>query len=268
MCNSYYFKTKDMDKSRRQFLSLSAAALAGVTLVPSLVSCKGAKADPEAASDGKISSTFNGVAIGTITYSYRGMQPGLENLIKTCKDSLISNLELMGGDLEGCLGIPENPRMRIMQQAMAAQRPAAPAATAQRPGGAAPGGAPGGAPAGGPGGPGGMRGFTFTPEQQAEIDKYNEDVKNFRRNMDWGKVEAIRKRFEDEGISIHIVKTQPSGYTDPEDIDYAFKLAKAMGAVGVTDELSQEAVEKIAPYAEKHDMFYIMHNHMQYATEE
>ena len=257
-----------MNKSRRQFLGLSAAALAGVTLVPSLVSCNAEKAAPAAApSDGKISSTFNGVAIGTITYSWRGMQPGIENLIKNCKDSLISNLELMGGDLEGCLGIPENPTMRIMQAAMAAQRPAGggaggPGAPAggQRPGG-------GGAPAG-PGGPGGFRRPTFTPEQQAEIDKYNEEVKKFRRNMDWDKVEAVRKRLADEGISVHIVKTQPSGYDDPEDIDYAFKLAKAMGAVGVTDEMSQAAAEKIAPYAEKHDMYYILHNHMQYATEE
>ena len=252
-----------MDKSRRQFLGLSAAALAGVTLVPSLVSCKGEKAAPAPVADGKISSTFNGVAIGTITYSYRGMQPGLDNLIKTCKDSLISNLELMGSDLEGCLGVPENPTMRIMQAAMAAQRPAAgaPAAGQQRPGGAPAGG-------GAPGGPGGFRRPSYTPEQQAEIDKYNEDVKKFRANMDWDKVEAVRKRFEDEGIAIHIVKTEPSRYTDEADIDYAFKLAKAMGAVGVSDELSQEAVEKIAPYAEKHDMFYIMHNHMQYATEE
>lgn len=254
-----------MDKSRRQFLGLSAAALAGVTLVPSLVSCKAENAAPAPAADGKVSSTFNGVAIGTITYSFRGMQPGLENLIKTCKDSLVSNLELMGSDLEGCLGIPENPTMRIMQAAMAAQRPAAgaPAAAGQRPGGA-----PGGAPAGGPGGPGGFRRPSFTPEQQAEIDKYNEDVKKFRRDMDWDKVEAVRKRFADEGIAIHIVKTEPSRYTDPEDIDYAFKLAKAMGAVGVTDEMSQASAEKIAPYAEKHDMFYILHNHMQYATEE
>ena len=34
------------------------------------------------------------------------------------------------------------------------------------------------------------------------------------------------------------------------------------------NEMSQASAEKIAPYAEKHDMFYILHNHMQYATEE
>jgi len=246
-----------MDNSRRKFLGLSAAALAGVSLIPTLSSCKGgAEPAPAAAapSDGKPNSNFAGVALGAITYSWRSMPGGLENLIKYCREANVSNLELMGNDLETALGAPESPMQRIMQAAMAAQRPAAGAPAGQR---------PGGAPAGG-----GFRRPSFTPEQQAEIDKYNQDVKNFRLNMDWDKVEEVRKRFESEGIAIHIVKTQPSGYNTEEEIDYAFKLAKAMGAVGVTDEMSMASAQKIAPYAEKHDMFYVLHNHMQYATEE
>ena len=238
-----------MDKSRRRFLGMSAAALAGVTLMPSLTSCAGG-AQPAASAarpDGKPNSNFNGVAFGTITYSWRSMPGGLENLIKYCREANVSNLELMGNDLETALGAPENPTQRIMREAMAAQ--------AQQPGGAP---APG---------PGGFRRPSFTPEQQAEIDKFNAELKAFRLGMDWDKVEEVRKRFESEGISIHIVKTQPAGYNDPELIDYAFKLAKAMGAVGVTDEMNLESAQKIAPFAEKHDMYYIMHNHMQYAQE-
>jgi len=235
-----------MDKSRRLFIGKSVAALAGISLLPSLVSCSGAaeKTAPAAPSDVKPNSTFAGVAVGTITYSWRSMPGGLENLIKYCKQANVSNLELMGNDLETALGAPESPMMRIMQAAMAAQRPAAPGAS------------------------GGFRRPSFTPEQQAEIDKYNEDVKKFRLNMDWDKVEEVRKRFESEGISIHIVKTQPAGYNTEEEIEYAFKLAKAMGAVGVTEEMTLASAQKIAPYAEKYDMFYVMHNHMQYATEE
>lgn len=251
-----------MDKSRRLFLGKSAAALAGVTLLPSVItSCSGAaeKAAPVAPSDGKPNSNFAGVAIGAITYSWRSMPGGLENLINYCKQANISNLELMGNDLETALGAPENPMMRIMQAAMAAQRPAAPAGGPGGPGGQRPGGAPAG---------GGFRRPSFTPEQQAEIDKYNEDFKNFRKNMDWDKVESVRQRFADEGIAIHIVKTQPSNNSTEEEIDYAFKLAKAMGAIGVTAEMTMESAKAIAPYAEKYDMYYIMHNHMQYATEE
>ena len=53
-------------------------------------------------------------------------------------------------------------------------------------------------------------------------------------------------------------------YESPAEI----RMAKAMGAVGVSDEMSMDAAQKVAPFAEKHDMYYILHNHMQYATEE
>ena len=252
-----------MDNSRRRFLGLSAAALAGVSLIPSLSSCGGAQTAPAAApSDGKPNSNFAGVKLGTITYSWRSMPMNLDNLIKYCRESNISYLELMGSDLEACLGAPENPTMRIMQAAMAAQ------AQQQRPAGGAPGGAPGGgAPGGAPAG-GGFRRPSFTPEQQAEIDKYNQDMANFRNNMDYGKVEDVRKRLESEGIYCPIVKTEPSRQTTEEGMDYAFKMAKAMGAIGVSDEMSMDAAQKVAPFAEKHDMYYVLHNHMQYATDE
>lgn len=237
-----------MDKSRRHFLGLSAAALAGVSLIPSLSSCAGGNAPAApAASDGKPDSNFGGVHFGTITYSWRDMPGGLDNLIKYCRESNVSNLELMGNDLEACLGAPANPMTRIRQQMMAAMAAQAPA---------------GGAPAGAPRRP------SYTPEQQAEIDKYNQDLKTFRANMDWDKVAEVRKRFNDENIYIHIVKTSPGANSSEEDIEYAFKLAKAMGAVGVTSELSIEGAQKVAPFAEKHDMYYIMHNHMQYSTDE
>ena len=108
-----------MDKSRRRFLGVSAAALAGITVLPSLTSCKGA--DKSAApADGKVNSNFAGVAMGCITYSFRGTPGGLENLLGYCKDAGVSNLELMGNDLEGCLGIPESPQQRLMAEARAA----------------------------------------------------------------------------------------------------------------------------------------------------
>ena len=74
-----------MDKSRRQFLQISAAALAGVSVLPSLSSCTNGKSAAQSASDGKVNSNFAGVAIGAITYSWRSLPGGLENLIKYCK---------------------------------------------------------------------------------------------------------------------------------------------------------------------------------------
>ena len=167
-----------MDKSRRAFLGKSFAAVGAAALAPSLLSsCSGAAAKPAPApaSDGMPNSVFNGVAIGTITYSWRSMPGGLENVVKYCKETGISTLELMSNDLEAYLGAPENPTMRLMQEAMRNAQPAGGAPAG--PGGPGAGG-PGGPGAGGPGGPGGFRRPAFTPEQQAVIDKYNVQVEN------------------------------------------------------------------------------------------
>ena len=104
--------------NRRNFLGMGAAALAGLALVPSMSSCDGQASKPAAKpADGKPNSNFGGVHMGTITYSWRDMPGGLENLIKYCKDANVSNLELMGNDLETALGAPESPMMAIFSAA-------------------------------------------------------------------------------------------------------------------------------------------------------
>ena len=233
--------------NRRNFLGMGAAALAGMALVPSMTSCNGeAKSNTAQRVDGKPNSNFGGVHMGTITYSWRDMPGGLENLIKYCREANVSNLELMGNDLETALGVPANPMMGLMQKVMARLTPE------QR---------------------GGIRGFGgfmdfLNDEEKKQMSDYNEAYANFKKNMDWDKVQEVRKRFESEGIDIHIVKTQPGENATEEEMDYAFKLAKAMGAKGVTAEMSLAAAKHCAPFAEKYDMFYVMHNHMQYATPE
>ena len=186
------------------------------------------------------------------------MPAGLENIVKYCKQSNINSIELMSADLETYLGIPANPANAWREQMMAQMR--------QQPQ-AAPAGGP--RPAGGPGGPGGPGGFgrmQYTPEQQAQIDKYNQDVVEFRKNIDMNKVAQAKQFLADNGIDAHIVKFAPARWSDDE-IRYAFKVAKAMGAGAITEELSQEAAERLAPFADEAKFPIAFHNHMQYAQE-
>lgn len=106
----------------------------------------------------------------------------------------------------------------------------------------------------------------MTPEQEAAVAKYNEDLKQWRVSLPEAKVLEAKKLFNDAGINVHIVKFSPSRWSD-EEIDYAFRTAKAMGAKGVCEEIGEEAVKKLAPFAEKHGMYAIFHNHAQFATE-
>ena len=215
-----------MTLSRRKFIG-NSAAFAALTMVP-VSGMKGTlmKGSPVASAPG---SKFGGVQIGAITYSWRSMPGGVENIIKYCQQSGLNDIELMSGDLESYLGAPVNPMARM-------------------------------APA-----PGGGQRSQRTPEQEAAIAKYNQDLKEWRISLPMSKVEQARKLFNDAGIKVHIVKFSPARWSD-EEIDYAFRAAKAMGSRGVCDEIGEDAVKKMAPFAEKHGMFAIFHNHMQFAT--
>ncbi len=105
----------------------------------------------------------------------------------------------------------------------------------------------------------------MTPEQEAQIAKFNQEVKSWRLSLPMAKFDDIRKMFINAGIGIHIVKFSPGNWSE-EEIEYAFKAAKALGAKGVSDEINEASVKKMAPVAEKNGMFAVFHQHMQFAT--
>ena len=232
--------------SRRKFLG-STATVAAFSMIPINLFGKRTPVTKEATGAAP-NSSFGGVQMGAITYSWRSMPGGVENIIKYCTEAGISSVELMSGDVEEFLGAPKNPMMGMFGPPPPAKAPAGtPAGTApatpppmqQRP--------------------------ELTAEQKATIAKYNQDMKTWRLALPLSKFDDVRKMFDTAGIKIHIVKFSPARWSD-EEIDYAFKAAKALGAKGVTEEIGEEAVKKLAPFAEKHGMFAIFHNHMQFAT--
>jgi sugar phosphate isomerase/epimerase len=233
--------------SRRKFLGTSAAA-AAFSVMP-LHYAIGRNAENKIL---KPDSNFNGVQIGAITYSWRSMPGGVDNIIKYCNETGISSIELMSSDVEQYLGAPENPRMAMFRQAP----PPPPPPAAQPPAGNTPQPQ---TPQAAPQRP------QMTPEMQETMNKYNADVKAWRLGLDISKYAEVKKKFDDAGINIHIIKFSPARWSD-EEIDYAFRAAKAIGAKGITEEIGEESVKKLAPFAEKHGLYAIFHNHMQFAT--
>lgn len=171
----------------------------------------------------KPDSKFGGVQIGAISYSWRSLPSTPKDIIGYCTKAGISSLELMGNVVEEYLGIPKGPA-----------RPAS--------------------------------GVTQTPEQKAEFAKASavavEAQRKWRLSVSMDKFNKLRKMFNDAGIGIHIVKFSPANWSD-EEVDYAFRAAKTMGAKGITNEIGEEACKRLGKFAEKHDMFAIFHNHAQ-----
>jgi len=198
--------------SRRNFLGTTATAAAALSIAPITFSCSGDSG-----------STFGGVPIGVITYSWRSMPSTAEDILKYCIEGNITSLELMGNVAEEYAGIPAMP---------------------PRPG----------------------RGIEQTEEEREAYMKARQEAaekqKAWRLSVSMDRYKELGKMFKDAGINVHTVKFAPARWSD-EEIDYAFKAAKTIGAKAITNEIGDEACRKLGKFAEKHGMIAAYHNHAQ-----
>ncbi len=92
--------------------------------------------------------------------------------------------------------------------------------------------------------------------------KDEEALKQWRKTASMDKFREVRKLFDKRGVKIHILKLGNPKWSD-EEIDYAFNAAKAVGAKGISMEISEETAIRMSPFADKHKMYVILHNHGQ-----
>ncbi len=124
--------------------------------------------------------------------------------------------------------------------------------------------------AGAPEGPGWRRMRDATPEERQAFRearaKHAAVMKDWRMQASLEKFEALGQMYHDAGVNIDILKLGDPRWSDDE-IDYAFNAAKAVGARGICFEISNEGAERIAPFADKHEMVVGLHHHTQIAEE-
>ena len=96
----------------------------------------------------------------------------------------------------------------------------------------------------------------------AATEKARETQRQWRLSLPMQKYADMRKKFNDVGINIHIAKFAPATWSD-EEIDYAFTATKVLGAYGTTDEIGDEACQRLGKFAEKHKSLAIFHQHAQ-----
>jgi sugar phosphate isomerase/epimerase len=111
-----------------------------------------------------------------------------------------------------------------------------------------------------------------TPESFAGFPGGNaKDPAQVKAMLEWRlaapmeKFEALRKMYQDAGVAIHIVKFGDIGNKNMSDgqIDYYFRVAKALGAKGITREIDENAAKRLGPIADKHGILIGFHNHTQ-----
>jgi sugar phosphate isomerase/epimerase len=103
-------------------------------------------------------------------------------------------------------------------------------------------------------------------EQKITFQKASQEAadaqRKWRISAPMEKFAELRKMYNKAGVKIHIAKFSPENWSD-EEIDYAFNAAKALGAKGVSTEIGEKSCQKLGPFAERHGMYAVMHQHLQ-----
>lgn len=99
-------------------------------------------------------------------------------------------------------------------------------------------------------------------EAKKAADSVREAQRQWRLSLPMSRYEDMRRKFNNAGINVHIAKFAPAAWSD-EEIDYAYRATKVLGAYGITDEIGEEACQRMGKFAEKHNSLAIFHNHAQ-----
>ena len=114
--------------------------------------------------------------------------------------------------------------------------------------------------AAGRGGPGGRRG-PLTPEQQAAQDAAAQELQKWRLSRTVAQFKTFRKKFEDAGVLIEIVKVDRIDAMTDDVVDYCFVLAKTVGARAISCEIPLSKTKRLGAFADKHKMMVGYHGH-------
>ncbi len=169
-----------------------------------------------------------GVQIGAISYSFRALPSRAEEILGYLLETGMDTVELMGGPAEQFAGAPAGPARPRNWRQLNQDERAA---------------------------------FRGAREAAAK------ESRTWRLSASMDKFEALGKMYNEAGVRIDILKLGDHRWSD-EEIDYAFRAARAVGARGLSFEISNEAAERMGRFATKHEMVVGMHNHTQVAEED
>ena len=173
----------------------------------------------------KIDSKVDGVQIGAITYSFnRIASPDPEAIIKAYVEIGLGEAELMSNHCEALAGAPPMPAFR-----------------------------PSGRPATGR--------PQLTPEQVAERKAALEKIAQWRTTTNNGTWKGVARKFENAGIDLALLCYNMQDSMSDDDIEYGFRMAKALGVKGITTSTTLTMAKRIAPIADRHKLLVGYHGH-------
>ena len=174
----------------------------------------------------KPNSKFGGVQVGiNAPYSFHNLPDSADDVEKYCVDLGLSALELRSQPVEEFFGCP------IHYSTSPAPRPATPPSPEEQ------------------------------AAQRAEAAAKAQAVEKWRLSASMDQFKTFRKKYEDAGIAIQIVKFDNVDKMKDEVVDYAFTLAKTLGARAISCEIPLSKTPWLGEFATKHKMMVGYHGH-------
>lgn len=106
-------------------------------------------------------------------------------------------------------------------------------------------------------------GRASTPDTQAARKAAAEQLRKWRVGVPMEKVADFRKKYEDAGVRIEIVKFDALYGRADDEVDYCFQLAKTLGARAISCEISVPETKRIGQFADRHQLMVGYHGHTE-----
>jgi len=107
---------------------------------------------------------------------------------------------------------------------------------------------------------GGRRGPP-TPDEQAAQKAAAQALAKWRVSRTVDQFKTFRKKYEDAGVLIQIVKVDWMQNASDDEVDYCFLLAKTVGAHAISCEIPLSKTKWLGAFADKHKMMVGYHGH-------
>ena len=171
----------------------------------------------------KPNSNFGGVRVGiNAPYSFRGMPAGADDVLKYLIELGLSTVELRSQPIEAALGAPVSPSPFAAGIPRRARR---------------------------------------TPEQEEAARAAAQALEKWRLAAPVDRAKHLRRKWNDAGVEIEIVKFDAVDRMKDEVVDYAFALAKAVGARAISCEIPVSRTKWLGEIAARHKMRVGYHGH-------
>jgi sugar phosphate isomerase/epimerase len=108
----------------------------------------------------------------------------------------------------------------------------------------------------------------LSPEQEAARTAAAEELRKWRLAVSVDQVKTFKKKYDDAGVLIEIVKFDGIDAMPDDVVDYCFVMAKTLGAKALSCEIPLSRTKRLGEFATKHKLMVGYHGHANVTSPE